>query len=137
MNDISGSRRFICIEVKGLIDNTQPIDYAQVYAQALAALDRNERYWLTHDEEVMLMGENEDFRRRPIYEDLFHKYFRPADGEEEGVKMSAGELYLAIQRKSKMKLAAGQLSHFGRFLKKLMGACLRSNRGALYRVVEK
>ncbi len=137
LNDISGSRRFICIEVKGLIDNTQPIEYEQVYAQALTALDRNERYWLTHDEEVQLMGENEDFRRRPIYEDLFHKYFRPAASEEEGVKMSAGELYLAIQRKSGVKLGAGQLSYFGRFLKKVLGVCARSNRGMLYRVVEK
>ncbi len=137
LNDISGSRRFICIEVKGLIDNTQPIEYEQVYAQALAALDRNERYWLTHDEEVVLMGENEDFRRRPIYEDLFHKYFRPVTSEEEGVKMSAGELYLAIQRKSKIKLPAGQLPYFGRFLKKVIGEGVKNNRGRIYRVVEK
>ena len=35
LGDPSGSRRFICIEVK-MIDNAQPIDYLQLYAQAVA-----------------------------------------------------------------------------------------------------
>ena len=33
-----------------MIDNAQPIDYLQLYAQAVAALNNNERYWLTHEE---------------------------------------------------------------------------------------
>ena len=38
LNDPSGSRRFICVHVSE-IDNSQPIDYRQLYAQAVAALD--------------------------------------------------------------------------------------------------
>lgn len=71
LGDPSGSRRFICIEVKGLIDNDQPIDYLQLYAQAVAALKNNERYWLTHEEEVSQMQANEAFQQRPLFEDLF------------------------------------------------------------------
>ena len=31
LTDPSGSRRFICIEVKGVIDTSRPIDYDQLY----------------------------------------------------------------------------------------------------------
>ncbi|WP_455630727.1 BT4734/BF3469 family protein, partial [Parabacteroides sp.] len=78
LGDPSGSRRFICIEVKGLIDNAQPIDYLQLYAQAVAALNNNERYWLTHEEEASQMQANEAFQQRPLFEDLFFQYYRPA-----------------------------------------------------------
>ena len=87
LGDPSGSRRFICIEVKGLIDNDQPIDYLQLYAQAVAALKNNERYWLTHEEEVSQMQANEAFQQRPLFEDLFFQYYRPASHKEEGLKV--------------------------------------------------
>lgn len=77
LGDPSGSRRFICIEVKGLIDNDQPIDYLQLYAQAVAALKNNERYWLTHEEEVSQMQANEAFQQRPLFEDLFFNIIVP------------------------------------------------------------
>ena len=45
LTDTSGSRRFIGVEVTGVIDVVRPIDYEQLYAQAMAALRSNERYW--------------------------------------------------------------------------------------------
>lgn len=137
LNDPSGSRRFICVKVTGVIDNTQPIHYEQVYAQAVAALKRGERYWLTHEEEVVQMAANEAFRQSPLYEDLFHKYYRPATHPEEGTKMLAGELYLSLQKKSGIKLPTGKVTYFGRFLKKAVELTINSNRGVLYQVVEK
>lgn len=118
LGDPSGSRRFICIEVKGLIDNDQPIDYLQLYAQAVAALKNNERYWLTHEEEVSQMQANEAFQQRPLFEDLFFQYYRPASHKEEGLKISAGEIYLSLQKKSGVKLPMSNVSVFGRFLKR-------------------
>lgn len=137
LKDPSGSRRFICIEVKGMIDNTQPIAYEQLYAQAVAALDRNERYWLTHEEEQIQMQANEAFQQCPLYEDLFHQYYRTADNKMEGSEMSAGEIYLSLQKKSGVKLAVGQIPHFGRFLAKIGIMGRNITRGKVYRVVEK
>lgn len=137
LNDPSGSRRFICVRVNGMIDNTQPVAHEQLYAQAVALLDKNERYWLTHDEEQMQMKVNEEFRQHPLYEDLFHQYYLSASRPEEGVKMSAGELYLSLQKKSNTKLPAGKISYFGRFLKKAVQLTYNTSRGTLYRVVEK
>ncbi len=45
LTDPSGSRRFICIEVTGVIDTNRPIDYEQLYAQAMYELEHGERYW--------------------------------------------------------------------------------------------
>ena len=137
LGDPSGSRRFICIEVKGMIDNAQPIDYLQLYAQAVAALNNNERYWLTHEEEVSQMQANEAFRQRPLFEDLFFQYYRPASHKEEGLKISAGEIYLSLQKKSGVKLPMSNVSVFGRFLKKIGLKTQLASRGRLYLVVEK
>ena len=43
LRDETGSRRFICIELKAPIDVTTPVDHAQLYAQAMAALEAGER----------------------------------------------------------------------------------------------
>lgn len=137
LNDPSGSRRFICIEVRGMIDNAQPVDYGQLYAQAVASLNGGERYWLNAEEERRQMAANEDFRQRPLYEDLFYRYYRPAAEEEQGERMSAGELYLSLQRKSGVKLAPGKIAHFGRFLKSAVERNAHTKRGVLYFVVEK
>ncbi len=137
LSDPSGNRRFICVKVLGMIDNTQPIAYEQLYAQALAALEKGERYWLTHEEEQVQMAVNEEFQQRPLYEDLFYQYYRPVSVSGEGVKMSAGELYLSLQKKSGIKLPAGKVPYFGRFLKKVGALMYNSKRGMLYLVVEK
>lgn len=118
LGDPSGSRRFICIEVKGLIDNDQPIDYLQLYAQAVAALKNNERYWLTHEEEVSQMQANEAFQQRPLFEDLFFQYYRPASHKEEGLKISAGEIYLSLQKKERRKTSDEQCLRLWSFLEK-------------------
>ncbi len=136
LNDLSGSRRFICIEVTGRIANNQPIEYEQLYAQALAALDNGERYWLTGDEESAMMDENETFRQRPLHEDLFYRYYAPADTTESGTTMTAGEIYHSIQQKSGIRLPQSKTGHFGRFLKKIIPLQTNSKRGALYHVQE-
>ena len=46
LTDPSGSRRFICIEVTGPIRTNVSINYRQLYAQAMSAISKGERYWL-------------------------------------------------------------------------------------------
>lgn len=127
-------RRFVFSD---RIPDYAPIDYLQLYAQAVAALNNNERYWLTHEEEVSQMQANEAFQQRPLFEDLFFQYYRPASHKEEGLKISAGEIYLSLQKKSGVKLPMSNVSVFGRFLKKIGLKTQLASRGRLYLVVEK
>ncbi len=136
LNDLSGSRRFLCIEVKEPIDTSQPVEHEQLYAQAIAALDKGERYWLTYEEEQQLMGDNEQFRQRPLAEELFFRYFQPSENKDEGVRMTAGEIYEKLQQKSGIKLPMSKKGYFGRFLKRIVPLCGNDKRGMLYRVVE-
>ena len=83
------------------------------------------------------MAVSEEFQLRPLYEDLFYRYYRLATHADEGEKMSAGELYLSLRKKSGMKLPQSKISYVGRFLRKAVELIYNSKRGMLYLVVEK
>ena len=63
LTDPSGSRRFVCVTVDGLIDFLTPIYHDQLYAQLLQEIDQGERYRLTKDEERSLMQHNEQYQQ--------------------------------------------------------------------------
>ena len=65
LTDPTGSRRFICVEVEGLIDYIQPVDYEQLYAEAKEMLRRGERFWFTHEEEAAVVESNRRFPTNP------------------------------------------------------------------------
>ena len=136
LNDPSGSRRFICVHVSE-IDNSQPIDYQQLYAQAVAALDNGERYWFTREEGMRQTESNREFQQEPIQEQLYHQYFRAAEDESEGEWMLAVEIFQCLQKKSGIKLPVGKMNMFGRFLSKLGILSHRTRDGVFYRVVER
>lgn len=136
LNDPSGSRRFICVHVQD-IDNSQPIDYEQLYAQAVEALDKGERYWFTREEGVRQTESNREFQQQPVHEQLYYQYFRGAEDESEGEWMMAVEIFQYLQKKSGIKLPAGKMSLFGRFLSKLGILSRRTRNGVYYRVVER
>ena len=84
LSDPSGSRRFICIEVTGPIDTNVSINYRQLYAQALNAVAKGERYWLDDADEAILKRTNREFEQLTPLEQLFHSHFRAAEEDEEG-----------------------------------------------------
>ena len=65
LTDTSGSRRFIGIYMTGGIDVSRPIDYEQLYAQALELLYHNERYWFDSEEEAIMTESNREFEQSP------------------------------------------------------------------------
>ena len=135
LTDTSGSRRFICINVTGPIDLEHPVDYEQLYAQAIQALYADERYWFDAEEEAILTEHNQEFEETPAVEQLFQVYFRPAEKGEEGEWLLAADILQRIQKSSKIRLSTGQISHFGRILRKLGVATHRKAHGMYYYVM--
>ena len=135
LTDTSGSRRFIGVEVTGVIDVARPIDYDQLYAQAMEALHRNERYWFDEEEEALLKKTNQEFEQAPAIEQLFLVYYRTAEGSEEGEWLLAADIFQRIQKASKMKFSPRQVFSFGRILQKLGVQSYRKTRGVYYHVV--
>ena len=135
LTDTSGSRRFIGVEVTGVIDVVRPIDYEQLYAQAMALLRSNERYWFDEKEEAIMTEANREFELSPAIEQLFQVYYRVAEEEEEGEWLLAADILQRIQKASKMKISSGQVNYFGRILQKLGVKSFRKTRGVYYHVV--
>lgn len=84
--DPSGSRRFICIEVIAPIKTNATINYKQLYAQAMEAIYKGERYWLDDEDEKILKQTNREFEQASPLEQLFH-LLSPSGGRRGGRRM--------------------------------------------------
>ena len=135
LTDPSGSRRFICIEVTGPIDTNVTINYRQLYAQALNAVAKGERYWLDDADEAILKRTNREFEQLTPLEQLFHSHFRAAEEDEEGQWMMPMQILSALQTKTRDRLAINKVAVFGRTLKKLEIPNKKSRQGTLYHVM--
>ena len=136
LTDPTGSRRFICIEISGTIDNSTSINYEQLYAQAVAALKNGERYWFTSEEEFSTTRNNEVFQQLPVEEQLFLQHFRAARPGEESLELSAIEILQYLQSESGIKLGNKRLTYFGRLLQKNKIPSRRTMKGTCYSVVK-
>ena len=134
LTDTSGSRRFIGVEVTGVVDVVRPIDYEQLYAQAMSALYSNERYWFDAEEEAIMTENNREFEQSPAIEQLFQVYYRAAEDEEEGEWLLAADILQRIQKASKIKFSPRQVYYFGRILQKLGVKSYRKTHGVYYHV---
>lgn len=117
LTDTTGSRRFIGVEVKGMI-RIEPIDYPQLYAQAVSALQGGERYWFIGEEEIRLNLNNQAFEKRPLLEELFFYYYRIPEEGEECEPLSAPEILMSIGKQSKIDLTETKLDLFGKLMLK-------------------
>ena len=132
LTDLSGNRRFICVEVTAPIDTNMAIDYRQLYAQAMEAVRSGERYWLDDAEEAILKESNKEFEAMNPLEQLFHACFRPAEEAEGGRWYTAMEIFHVLQTQTKDRLPVGKVVILGRLLQKMNIPNKKSSRGNLY-----
>ena len=83
LNDPTGSRRYLCVEVTGLIDTVSPLNYQQLYAQALWELDHGEPCFMTPEEEQLMQRHNEQFQNLSTADILLGSYYEPAPRQQE------------------------------------------------------
>ncbi|NDV83524.1 BT4734/BF3469 family protein [Bacteroides sp. 51] len=136
LTDPTGSRRFICIEVIGMIDYTQPVDYKQLYAQAVQAIRNDERYWFTHEEEAYITQSNRRFTVSTPEMEVVDLYFRSPASNEAYKELTCGEIIRKVQYKDpNFKCSRTTAMTLGRALKGRFPN-RRASRGQLYKVVE-
>lgn len=83
LTDTTGSRRYLCVEVTGTIDTVSPLNYQQLYAQALYELDHGEAYYMSPEEERLLEEHNQHFQNTSTAEILLTSYYEPAARQKE------------------------------------------------------
>ena len=121
LNDESGSRRFICVELKHPIDVATPVDHAQLYAEAVAALDRGERCWFNEEETRQLEAHNASFTVSQGVWALMQRCLTlceiPASNEERLERLpSSAEVYDCLYHQSPSAMAGIERSTFGQYL---------------------
>ena len=135
LTDPTGSRRFICIEVEGVIDYVQPIDYEQLYAQALHAVRNKERYWFTHEEEAYITKGNLGFHQVLPEEEMIFLYFRSPHVGEAYEELTCTEILERIrQRRPEFECSRSVAMKLGRVLKKNLQS-RKGRMGTVYQVV--
>ena len=132
--DVTGSRRFLCVEVKRFISD-EALEHKQLYAQLKQEVMNGERDYLTKEEERELQQRNKRFYRQSLLEDVFFDCFHAPVGEEEGRWFTAAQLFQIMVKRNASALrgiTAKQLSHH------LQGLGLKykhTNHGNYYLVV--
>lgn len=133
LSDLSGNRRFICVEVTAPIDTNITVNYSQLYAQAFHAVMKGERYWLDDADEALLKESNEEFRQVSPLEHLLLSRFSMVSPEEgNGEWLMTIEIFNTLQEGIREKLPMGKLTHLGRLLKKWNIPNKRTEKGSLY-----
>lgn len=134
LTDTTGSRRFLCVEVKGKIDCTRP-DYAQLYAQLKTELLAGERYWFTSEEEQDIQLNNKMFYKHSPEGDVFFRCFRLPEEGEEGVLLTPTEIFCKLQKKFPAAFRGSNASCMGKVLVSLGVERIRTKYGSSYRVI--
>lgn len=136
LTDPSGSRRFICIEITAPINTNVTINYRQLYAQAMEAITKGERYWFDDTDEAILKESNREFEQISPLEQLFHCHFRSPEEGETGEQLSAMQIIEYLQEKNKaINLSQSSITTFGRILKRNQIQSKRTKKGMIYEVI--
>ena len=100
LNDATGSRRYLCVEVTGTIDTESALNYQQLYAQALYELEHGEPYYMSREEEQLMEEHNQRFQNTSTAEILLTSYYRPAARQKQHF-MRAVDILADLQRRTR------------------------------------
>lgn len=135
LNDPTGNRRYLCVQVTAPIRTEEPIEYRQLYAQAKELILKGERYWLNDEDEMLIRQYNRRFEVESPQEQLFYGCFDRADSDEDGEWLRITDIMREMQkqptfnRRKDMDTLA-----LGRVLTKLDIAKRRDKKGFYYLV---
>ena len=124
------------MELTEPVDVSQPIDYRQLYAQAIAALDNGERGYFNQEETQMIMESNKRFEVKSPMEQCFWSIFRAAGETEEGRYMTTSEIFMEMKSVYGSIFKINSLAVFGKCLSGIPELIRRkTHRGTEYFVV--
>ncbi len=119
LTDTTGSRRFLCIRTTGTIYTRDDVNYRQMYAQALAEINRGERTWFNRDDETRIQKQNADYQQlNDIEQVFFDMYQRPRKWETGKWLSPTAILHAMHEQCGGVSEDARNLHRLGRLLKK-------------------
>lgn len=123
LSDVTGSRRFICIEIPDgqYIDNTVEIDYEQLYAQLVYEVNELKApYWFTNEQVARIQQLNLDYTDEKDIAEIVEACFRkPNEGEKVKVMNCTQMLELISKEYPSLKKTVSTKVHLGLAMKDL------------------
>lgn len=117
LNDPTGSRRFICVNLTAPVNTDYKPNYKALYGQAYKIILQNQiDWWFNADEVKEIMAHNAQYQQIPPSVQYFYEYYEPATNEEEGTWMSPTAIYESLRSLPGSGLKANGVSAFGRYL---------------------
>lgn len=132
--DVTGSRRFLCVEVKRYISDAA-LEHKQLYAQLKHELAHGERDYLKKEEERELQLRNERFYRQSLLEDVFFACFRVPQDDEECRWFTAAQMFQVMTKHNPSALRGLTAKQFSHWLQGLGLKHKHTNHGNYYQVV--
>ncbi len=78
LTDPTGSRRYLCCELTGIIDTDTPIPHKQMYAQAIHELEQGHPWYFSKQEEATIEEHNRTYQCQASPESVLLAYYEPA-----------------------------------------------------------
>ena len=123
LSDVTGSRRFICIEIPEgqFIDNSGDIDYEQLYAQLMYEVcELNAPYWFNNDQVARIQELNLNYTDEKDIVEIVEACFRKPEEGEKVVKMNCTQILDEIAKEfPSLKKTVSTKVHLGSAMKDL------------------
>ena len=123
LSDVTGSRRFICIEIPEgqYIDNSGEIDYGQLYAQLVYEVNELKApYWFTNEQVARIQQLNLDYTDEKDIAEIVEACFRkPNEGEKVKAMNCTQMLELISKEYPSLKKTVSTKVHLGLAMKDL------------------
>ena len=137
LKDPTGSRRFLCVEVKHIID-CSPIDHAQLFAQLKQLVVEGERVWMNPTEEKDMQEHNKKFMLIRPEQEVFHQLFTiPTEGEEGTTAHTTTEIHRLLTKHNPTSMRGISVQHLGHTLSAMGIKRIHTKVGNKYIVIRK
>jgi len=97
LTDPSGSRRFLCIETCGSIDLQRPINYQQLYAQAMEEIADGLPTFFKRQNERRIQRSNVPYQYTEMMAELVNEYFKLPESKAEEKQMTVVQILKHIR----------------------------------------
>ena len=134
LTDRSGSRRFLCVEVKQFI-TSEPLQHKQLYAQFKHELEAGLPTYLNKYEEAAWQRHNRKFYQESLLEDVFHSCFRLPENVAEGEWLTAAHIFKVMVKHNSTALRGVSAKRLSYHLRGLGLESKHTQYGNVYRVV--
>lgn len=85
LTDPTGSRRYLCCPVTGVINTEPTVNYRQLYAQAVWELKHGVPYYPTREEECRMEAHNAQFQQMKKVDIVLTEYFEPMERNKDNL----------------------------------------------------